>query len=289
MYQNYLIVSSIEEAIKVLQNDAARVIAGGTDLMIAMKEGETEYNTLVDITQIPQLRKIYISDNKLIIGASATFYDIEVNGLICQHVPSLSQAAAQVGSPQIRNVATLGGNIVNAMPAADGATALFALSAEIEIMGTNGTKIMPIADCYKGIGQSAINSEQEVVTAIVIPLDKVGKNIYKRFALRKSLALPVVAAAAALKVENHKNKNARMVLSPAGKMPWIAQEMTKELQGMPLEKRILLDAASKAAATAPFRDSPVRCSAAYKRQLAGTLLRDAVMDLYEAWLTEEAI
>lgn len=286
MYRNYISAKSVDEAMAVLQNGGARIIAGGTDLMIALEEGEKDYNTIVDVTTIPQLREIHRAGDTLIIGPCATFQEIETNAQIRQLIPALSQAASQVGSPQTRNVATLGGNIVNAMPAADGATALFALSAHVQVAGPNGVRSMPIESCYKGIGKSAIDPEKEIVTGIIIPLNEVGKSVYKRFALRKSLALPVVAAAAALKVENHIIVQARLVLSPAGIMPWVAKEAEAHLQGAKIDKSLLLSVAADAAAAAPFRDSPVRCSAAYKHELAHALLGEAMMELYDAWWME---
>ena len=276
----YFMARTVDQAVALLHEQQGRVIAGGTDLVLDLRNGKKTCRAVVDITDIPECGQISLENDFLRIGACCTFAQLEASPLVQRYATALAQASSFVGSPQIRNVATIGGNVVNAMPAADGAVALVGLNAQAEIAGTDGLRLCRVEDCYRGIGQSTVDAGREFICAFRVPLraDGTWRSAYKRFALRQSLALPVVAAAAGIGFQEKRIVSCRLALAPAGTAPWRAEEAETYLKDRTISRETATVAAGLAAQAAPFRDSPVRCSAAYKRMLAETMACDALLD-----------
>lgn len=271
-YAYYRAQTIRDASVLLAQNAQSLVIAGGTDLMLDLRAGKKSCQALVDITGIAECGDISLKDGCLRLGACCTFGRLEKDPLVRRYAAALAQASSQVGSPQIRSVATLGGNVVNALPAADAAVALVSLAAEAEIVGQNGVRRTAVAECYQGIGKSTVDAGREFISAFYIPIwesERFG-SAYQRFALRESLALPVAAASVSVLLADGAVGDCRLVLAPAGSSPWRAAEAENFLRGNALTEA--------SAAAAPFRDSPVRCSAKYKRMLAETLARDALLE-----------
>ena len=281
----YYVAENLDDAIRLLQQDRCRVIAGGTDLMIDLRQGSKQCEAVVDVTNIPETKSLFVQDNFLRVGACRTFTQLETDPLVLKYAKALAVASSFVGSPQIRNVATPGGNVANAMPAADAAVALFGLQASAEICGINGHRVVPIEECYIGIGKSVIDSEREFIVSFLIPVAEKGfvrKSAYKRFALRESLALPVVAVSVGIQVNAHRIVQSNIVLAPAGIAPWHAVQAERSLQGRILDEACILETAATAVQTVPFRDSPVRCTAQYKKMIANTLIQEALMEVADS-------
>lgn len=276
----YFMVRTVNQAVALLHEQQGRIIAGGTDLVLDLRSGKKTCQAVVDITDIPECGQISLENDFLRIGACCTFAQLEASPLVQRYATALAQASSFVGSPQIRNVATIGGNVVNAMPAADGAVALVGLNAQAEIAGADGLRLCRVEDCYRGIGQSTVDAGREFICAFRVPLGTEGtwRSAYKRFALRQSLALPVVAAAAGIGLQEKRIVSCRLALAPAGTAPWRAEEAETYLKDRTISRETATVAAGLAAQAAPFRDSPVRCSAAYKRMLAETMVCDALLD-----------
>jgi carbon-monoxide dehydrogenase medium subunit len=234
MIQDYIFPQSIEEAIAILHKNEgkAMVISGGTDLLIALDDEIIKAEILVDITRIKGLTDINFIDGDVIIGACATMADIAENEQINSAVCSLAQAAAAVGSPQIRNTATVGGNIVTAQASADVAVMLTALDAHMTVCGTYGTKTIPVQDAYAGIGQSAIDPRQEIVTKISFKAPQKNQgNGFVRLAQRKALVLPMLNVGVMLSLTGDKITSARIVTAPLSYKPLRATEAEDFLTG----------------------------------------------------------
>lgn len=279
MEWEYQVVSSVAEALYILgkYGGEARVIAGGTDLLLDLQEKKKRTSCLVDITRIPELGAISLQENLLSIGAAVTHTQAAKAGLLREKAAALAEAAASVGSPQIRNMATVAGNVLNAQPAADAAVALMALEARVLVADVNGLQEKTLQQCYLEVGKTAIDSTRQVLTAVSFaPLGVHQGSAFVRFAYRKSLALPVLNAAAVVTVENEVITRARIVLAPAGPMPFRARGAENFLQNKVAAGEILLEAARIAAAEAPFRDSPLRGSQEYRNHLAEVLVREAL-------------
>jgi CO/xanthine dehydrogenase FAD-binding subunit len=146
---------SLSEALTLLKKaeGKSRLIAGGTDLVLQMKRGVYHADLLVDITGIPGLKKIEEDEGWIRIGASVTHAEVEKHPLIRREAKALSEGCGRMGSPQIRNIGTLAGNIVSAQPAADGAIPLMALDAEIKVVSASSERWLPLEEAYQGIGR----------------------------------------------------------------------------------------------------------------------------------------
>lgn len=301
MKLEYLKPSSVEETLTLLSSSGgkARIIAGGTDLIPDLRAGKHAPERLLDITGIERLRSIEISDDEIRLGAACTFAELQAHAELCNAVPALIRAVSAVGSPQTRNVATLGGNLVNAMPAADSAVPLTALGAVVEVSGADGNRFLPLSDCYIAFGKSAVDPSRELAISVRFARpDRQTGFATERFAQRHSVALPVVHLAVFLRREERTLSTVRIVAAPCGIRPWRAVKAEALLRDKAPSAELIRAAGRAMAAEAPFRDSPVRFTAKYKKELSQALFWDAMADALteagfpvpepqaERWLTE---
>ena len=194
---------TVAEALELLAADNSRaIIAGGTDILIALREGKRSRARLVGIRGIEELRQITITrDGKIVIGAAVTFSQLVTDGLIGTHVPVLAQAAAEVGGPQIRRAATIGGNVCNGSTSADSAPPLFVLNGAVAIASPAGNRLVPMREFYRPGGKVNL-AQGELVTAISIsPHDYQGLGAYyNKYAMRKAMDIATLSCAAACKI-----------------------------------------------------------------------------------------
>lgn len=281
MIQEYCLAQSISDALRALQDSRgqARIVAGGTDLVLDIHEGKHKVHKLVDVTRIPDLAEIKLESDCIRIGAGVTHSQVAQSPLIKQYLPALAEGSGRVGSLQIRNIATLVGNVVNAQPAADAAVPLTALGAALEVIDADCYQSIKMEKAYLDVGKSAVDSSCQLVTAIKIPLP--GKNessAFVRLDQRKALALPMlnVAAAVALDLALHKFIWARIAMAPVGPGPVRAYEAEALLQNAPIDPDVILKAARTAAAHANPRSSLVRGSREYRLQVMPVLVKRAL-------------
>jgi CO/xanthine dehydrogenase FAD-binding subunit len=290
VWQEYLFAGSVDEALQMLaaRGGRARLIAGGTDLVLQAQEGKQQPACLVDITRIPGLSQIAERDGFITIGAQATHAQAAASELIRAKAKVLALACACVGGPQIRNVGTLVGNVVNALPAADAAVALFALNAEAEVADVGGgRRWLPIAALYRGVGLCAISPAAEMVTALRFPaLGSAYRCAFKRLAPRRALSLPilnvaVVVAAADERISDAGIADVRIAIGPVAPTPFRAQEAEAALIGQRAEPGLIAKAAHLAAEAAKPRSSVLRGSAEYRKGLVEVFVRRALTEATE--------
>ena len=279
MSNEYLTPASVPDALNILKsrNGQARIIAGGTDLILDLKEEVRDVECLVDITGIEELTRIERDGNSIRIGAAVTHGQVSCSPLIQERAPLLAEAAYSVGSPQIRNQGTVVGNVVNAQPAADTAVALLALDAQAEIISQQGKRLIPVEELYQGVGVSAVDSTAEVVTAICFTGlgDKQG-SVFMRLAQRKALALPMLNVAVVVTVQNGCFEEARLVLAPVAPKPFRSRKAEAALKGASVTPDAIRKAAEVAAEESQPRDSELRGSAMYRREMVRVLVRRAL-------------
>jgi CO/xanthine dehydrogenase FAD-binding subunit len=184
---------SIAEALALLgeADGRGRLIAGGTDLMLQLRHHEYRPDLLVDITGIEELKQIEENDGWIEIGAAVTHGEVAKNSVIQKEARALAEGCARVGSPQIRNMATLVGNVISAQPAADGAIPLAALEAEMKVVSKDGERWVSVEATYKGVGVSSVDASREVATKVRFKkLGEKGQTRFFRMCRRKALALP---------------------------------------------------------------------------------------------------
>jgi len=274
----YAAPESLNEAVALLSKygDRAKVMAGGTDLMQRMKIGEeTTPASIVSLRKLRDLEHIDVTDGGVAIGALTSLSDVGHHELIGEQYTVLAEAAASIGSPQIRNRGTLIGNVCSASPAADATVALLALDASVTIAGGDGEHEVPIGDFLCGPRRSCLAAAQ-IVTGITIPANGWSASAYVRSGLRRAMDCCVASAAAALVVgADGTISDARVVLGALAPTPIRVQTAEDALMGQMLSDE-LLGQIGAAASTAAQPITDIRGSAEYRRELAGALARRAV-------------
>jgi len=280
--RDYLFPHDLEECLTALSawEGRGRLVAGGTDLVANLEYGKTQVEALIDIGSVQDLRGFDIQEHELVIRAGTTHGQISAAPRVQQLWPALAKACGSVGSPQIRNVATLAGNVVNAQPAADSAVALVALGAQAEILSAGGRRLEPVETLYRGLGQSTIDSSREILVTLRVPVPGQGEvNVYGRVSPRNSLCLPVVNAAASLKTKGGKILSGRIAMGPVSDRPFRPQRAEAALQGVALQDREALNEIGRMAGEeANPRDSCLRGCSDYRRQLLRVLVRTLLED-----------
>src|SRR3990172_9034056 len=159
LWQQYVRPISVTEAVTALTAapGPALPLAGGTDILLDLQQGRhSPVHTIVDLTEIPEMKYLELRDGRLFIGAGVPLSRIARDPLVATHARALVEACDLVGGPQVRNVATLGGNVAHALPAADGTIGLMCLAAEAEVAGPAGNRCMPLSELFLGPGKSAL-------------------------------------------------------------------------------------------------------------------------------------
>lgn len=280
---NYYKAQSIAEVLELLRgaNGRGRVIAGGSDLVIEMHKGKWDINTLIDITSVTELRQIRVENDRLSIGAAATLTEIARSPLVKQYYPSLAQGAGVVGSLQIRNAATLIGNVISAQPAADAAMALAPLDPRFVILDSaGGERVASMTDMYAGIGKSAVEPSHELVSQVSVPLPGPHEAVaYARLELRKALSLPMLNAAAMAHIEDGRFSWARITMGPVGVGPARASAAEQWLAGKECSEDNLAQAGKLALENAKPRSNPLRGSKEYRMQTLPVLVKRVLGDI----------
>lgn len=273
--------TSLQEASRLLKENGpgGRFLAGGTDLVIAMKEKGLVPKYVVDLKRIPGLTGIREnSDGSITIGALTTMREIEISPLIRRKFPFLAQSAAEVGSIQIRNRATVGGNMANATPSADVAPSLIALNATAKIVGTNGERTVLLEAFFRGPGQTVMAAD-EILTEITIPkapLRLVGE--YIKFSPREMMDLAYVGVAVAYTIgEQGRCEDVRIVLGAVAPTPIRARKAEAAIEGQALTET-LAEKVGEIAAQESKPISDVRSSADYRRAMVGTMTKRALLN-----------
>jgi CO/xanthine dehydrogenase FAD-binding subunit len=278
--KDYVLARSVDDVLNSfrMHPGKGRVIAGGTDVVIEMKSGKLVCDYLVDISKVQEFKKIEVVDGEIVIGAMVTHNDVNRSELIKEKAPLLSKASGTVGSLQIRNTATVAGNVITAQPAADAAVALMALGAVARVVDVNGTRVVDMEDMYSDLGKSSIDSTRELVTSLKFPvlLDNQG-SAFVRLAQREALALPVLNVAVVLSLKDDSSIDwVRIVMGPVGNKPVRARKAEKVLEGNKVTKELFAQAANASSEDANPRSSGLRGSAEYRKDVLKSLVFNAL-------------
>lgn len=233
--REYFKPETLAEAIAYLSdNPGSKPIAGGTDILVKLREGSEGYSHVVDIMDLPELSGIAQGDSgELLIGANTTFTDLLGSDLIATQAPVLAQAAATVAGPQIRNVATLGGNICNGAPSADSAAPLLVLNARVELAGPNGARQLPLEKFYLGVSRVDLGPAEIMVRLVFPAEDHQGWSAaYFKYASREAMDIATIGCAAAVKVERQTLAELRLAYIVAGPTPLRCPTAEAAVKGM---------------------------------------------------------
>jgi carbon-monoxide dehydrogenase medium subunit len=276
--------SSISEAIEdlVTAPSPAVPIAGGTDLLLDMRQGRHEpAQTLIDLTKVPEMNLIEIRAGFLFIGACVSINRIISNPIVQENAQALVEACNLIAGPQIRNIATLGGNVAHALPAADGTIAMVALNAEAEIANPDGILKVHFKDLFLGPGKSAIDKSSELITGFYVPL--IGKNqasAFNRIMCPQGVALPILNCAVWVERSEDVIKDVRISVGPGGPVPFRATNAETFLREKEYDDALLNQAVKHILLQGSFRTSPRRATSEYRKHILADLFKSTFI---EAW------
>ena len=284
--ENYYNACTVDEAVALLnEHPGAKIIAGGSDVLIRIREGKLAGCDLVCIRDIPELFGVTRMENgDIYIGAATTFSHITNDPLIQKYIPVLGDAVDQVGGPQVRNIGTIGGNICNGAVSADSAPTVFSLDAQLRIADSQGVHMVPVRDFYAGPGRVRL-SQGQLVTHIVIP----HKNYegytghYIKYSMRHAMDIATLGCSVVVKVNPQAGlvEDVRITFGVAAPVPFRCVETEKKLKGCPVNTHLYDLIENSVRQEINPRDS-WRASRAFRLQIGREIARRALKTAVEA-------
>jgi CO/xanthine dehydrogenase FAD-binding subunit len=276
--QQYHQPLTIPEALDLLSryDGKARIIAGGTDVIPLLRRGDLRAEALIDITRLPRMNGVEADGESICLGGLVTHAQVCSSALIRERAGFLAEAAAALGSPQIRNVATVAGNLVSGQPAADTSIPLLALNAKVKIVSRAGEREIPLTQFFLGQGQTAIDCSREILTQIRFPALRENQGgCFLRLGMRRALALPILISATAITIDPGKKtiKDAAIAIGPVAPTPFRAFKTEARLRDAPISRESLEMAAQSAFEEANPRSSLLRGSLEYRKEMVKVFVK----------------
>ncbi len=276
---DYFAPSSLAEAVGLLKQHGseAKLLAGGTDLLPRMKKSKDTPSVIVDLNRVSGLSFIEIRGDELRIGAGTRFSELKDSAVIAEKAGALADAIRILGSPGIRNRATIGGNLCNASRCADTPPPLLALDASVKLRGPDGERVVTLLDFFTGPGKKVtgpgktVMQPDEIMTEVIIPY-RPGRSAFIRFGRRKGSSIAIASVAAFAAIKDGKFEAVHIALGACAAIPFRSEKVETALKGMAVnEKNIESASALIKAEINPLHD--VRASAAYRREMACVMIK----------------
>jgi carbon-monoxide dehydrogenase medium subunit len=284
LWQNYVRPKNLSEAMDAFATAPRPLmpIAGGTDLLLDLEQGRhSAVQTLIDVTSIAEMTALEIRGEELFVGAAVPVNQIATTPEVIAYAQALTEACNLIAGPQVRNVATLGGNVAHALPAADGTIALLALNAQAEVAGSTGTRRVPFKELFVGPGKSSLKHGEELLVGFFLPLSTPHQaSCFKRIMRPQGVALPIINLAIWLERKGAVVNQIRIAVGPGGPTPWSGTDAEKLLLEKPMNNETFNTAVEALLAQVGFRSSARRASADYRRHIVVGLFKDV---LEAAW------
>ena len=253
----------------------ARVIGGGTDLLLEIQQGQSPVvEAMVDTSRIAGLDRISRENGHVVIGCAVTHTQIVRDESIIRFGTCLVEGCGVIGGPQVRNVATLAGNVAHAMPAGDGSIGLLALGGEVEVTDNDGNHWLPLHECFLGPGKSAIDHHHALLTRLRFRPTQAGEgSAFTRVMRPQGVALPIISMAVRLRLDDNNTIAAvRISIGPAGPVPYLAEAAMELLRGGEAVAQQFDKAAETVLASVPLRTSKHRATREYREEMIRTHL-----------------
>ena len=276
-WKNYHAPESVEQAVALLQryDGQARVIGGGTDLLVELRRGlQRPVDALVDASRIDGLTSITQDDDYIVIGCGVTHTRIINDERIIRHGTCLSESCSVIGGPQVRNVGTLAGNVAHALPAGDGTIGLLALGGDIEVADSSGHRWIPVKDAFLGPGKSVVDRHKALLTRLRFkPTATREGSAHHRVMRPQGLCLPIISMAARLRLgEDDSIAAVNISMGPVGPVPYLAEAAMAALVGGPATTQQFENAAEVVLQGIKLRTSKYRATQEYRMQMIRTYL-----------------
>lgn len=291
--ENYYNAKTVEEAVSLLKaHPDARIISGGSDVLIKIREGRMAGTSLVCIRDIPELKGVKrLESGDISIGAGTTFSHITNDPVIRKYIPVLGEAVDQVGGPQVRNIGTIGGNICNGAVSADSVPTVFSLNAMLRIEDGEGGRTVPVRDFYLGPGRVALK-QGDVLTHVIIPAKEYQgcHGHYVKYSMRNAMDIATLSCSVVSKVNLQKNilEDVRITFGVAAPVPCRCVQTEEALKGMSLCNELYDKTAELVRREINPRDS-WRASREFRLQIGGEIARRALIHTVEQARASEAM
>ncbi|MEA1928681.1 MAG: xanthine dehydrogenase family protein subunit M [Candidatus Auribacterota bacterium] len=271
---NYKKVRTLQEALDILResNESTGILAGGTDLLVMIQEKLISPAMVLDISGLDELREIEeLDDGRIRLGALVTHGRIAESALLEEKAIPLVEACTEVGSPQIRNLGTIGGNLVMASPSGDSLPALYVLGAEIVLSSTEGERVLPIEDFLIGVKKSVIRPDELLVAVIFPGMLPEDRGFFRKLGQRKALAISKVSTAAVISFGDGVIASSRIALGAVATTVIRTPRTESFLAGRALTPEVISEAAGICSEESRAI-TDIRSNAAYRDEMAGLLL-----------------
>ena len=282
LYQEYLKPQSISEAVERLTSakGSTVIVSGGTDLLLDIKQGRHDpVDQMIDVSGIEEMGQITLVDDYIYLGAAVTHRQIIKAPLLQEHAQCVVEGCGLIGGPQVRNVATIGGNVSHALPAGDGTISLLAMDTEVQIASLEGTTWQPLIDIFAGPGKVNFDRSKAIVSGFRFKArgEREG-SAFHRVMRPQGVAIAILNMAAWVKLDENGNlEKARVSCGPAGPKPFRAVNTDEYLTGKSWSDPVLQEASKILAEEVSLRTRKHRATKEYRHQLLPVLLRK-VMD-----------
>ena len=270
---------SLDEALAILHENQGglKIIAGGSDVIVQLRDGVIKPERLLNILSVKELRFLRKQDDRIHIGALATYHDITTSPLTCKYAWPLVEASRQVGAIQLQNTATLGGNLGNASPAGDSLPPLYALDAVVATRSEAGIREIPIEEFYLSYRKTALKPDELIMEVHFMALGKRDRGAYKKLGLRAANAISIVDVATVLRNQNGSEgfEEARVALGAVAPTIRRARTCEQALTRTTITREVMRKAAALAKEDAvPIDD--IRGSARYRKDVVASLIYETL-------------
>jgi carbon-monoxide dehydrogenase medium subunit len=285
IWKNYYLAQSPKDALEALADAPgdARVVAGGTDLLLELQQGlHRPVDTLVDITAIAEMNIIEMRPEGVFVGASVPLNNIVKSPLIAEHAHALLEAASLIGGPQVRNTATLGGNVAHALPAADGTISLLALDAQAQIASAAGYRLAAVETLFQGPGRSTLDPRKELLVGFYLPRRSENSgSAFRRVMRPQGVAIAILNMSVWIQRAGSLIAAIRLAIGPGGPIPLRARAVEACLRGREFSGDNLKRGLAELQEEVRFRTSPHRATREYRHQMAEVLFNETIATAWQ--------
>lgn len=281
-WNHYLQPTTVEEAIDDLcsSNGSAVVIAGGTDILLDIRQGRhSSVDAMVDVTSIDEMRQIHVGEDGIFLGAAVTHKAILDSPVLRDNATCLVEGCGLIGGPQVRNVATIGGNVAHALPAGDGTIGLLALDAQAQVASAEGRRWQPLGELFVGPGQTSFDRASELLVGFKLPLRQPGEtSAFRRIMRPQGVAIAILNMAGWMRLSPDRTiEDVRIAVGPSGPRPFRAAATEKTLRGSSLDDETIRRGVEMLLSEVSLRTSRHRATEEYRRHLIAVLLERTLL------------